>query len=305
MKMIIKKTLSFVVVFLFIDLIFGNFAKILFESQRSGKFFRINYTIEHTNADILIMGSSHANRHFDPNVIQSKTGKNTYNAGVQGQKLVFQLALLRMISKRYQPETIVLNIDKNWLFESKEAYDRLSDIYPYYWSHRDVLSDIFQGSDRLIDLKLLFNSYRYNSTIAHITRYLVNPQSDIAGFRPLNRKMKPADLNKCIDNQQTSYELDENFIEYFRRFIELTQNEGIDLVLIFSPEFCESNSLDNESVKAMKQIALSEQIHLIDFRSPKFTMRHELFQDPTHLNKDGATIFTNIVSDSLIHYFGE
>ena len=65
-----------------------------------------NY-LENTNAQVLIFGSSHAHRHYVPEVFEKTLKKTTYNAGAEGQQLLYHLAMQQMIVKRVKPEVII------------------------------------------------------------------------------------------------------------------------------------------------------------------------------------------------------
>lgn len=161
LKILFLKSLKFLIIFFAIDFFFGFISKEIFLNQETGKYARITYSINENQSDILILGSSRAHRHYNPDVLEKKLNKICYNAGVKGQKLLFNVALGSIILERYNPEVIILNIDHNWFYEYNEAYDRLSDLYPYYWEHRSILKPIFNLNSTLdfIDFKLLFSSF--------------------------------------------------------------------------------------------------------------------------------------------------
>src|SRR5690606_2150991 len=137
-----------------------------------------------------------------------------------------------------KPKLIILNVDKNWLYESEKAYDGLRDLYPYYWQHRDVLRPIFLKESKLIDLQLFFKSYQYNSTIVHALKYYLAPQLSYDGYVPAYRQMKPpatAASQKVKIPRPVNKDLDTYFISAFESFIDLAREQKIELVFAISP----------------------------------------------------------------------
>lgn len=292
---------KFLVIFLIADFALGMISKQLFFSQETGKYARSTYAIQETDAKVLIFGSSHAHRHYVPEVIEKELQKSCYNAGAEGQQLLYHVVLQKMIVKRIKPELIILNIDEDFLYYSKEAYDRLSDLYPYYSDHREDLKPILGLQSKLIDFKLFFNGYQTNSTIMHVIRYYASPQIDYKGYRPLFGKIKPSKNIK--EEAQSEIEkgiedIDQNFVTALHTFIATARANDIKLVFVTSPTFNTVNHLANISFNTIKNIAEKENVLFIDyFNAPQFINKPQLFHDPSHLNNDGARLFTR----DLIH----
>jgi hypothetical protein len=105
-KVLFSKSLRFFIVFLLIDLSLGFIAKEIFFSQKTGKYSRLTHSIQRDSSEVIIMGSSHANRHYIPSILEKELNMTCYNSGVQGQGLIFHTALQKMIFKRHKPKYI-------------------------------------------------------------------------------------------------------------------------------------------------------------------------------------------------------
>ncbi len=72
MKKEYRKFINSIVLFLIVivsfDMIFGDLARYAFFSQKSGKNYRITYSLDKTEDSILIFGSSHAVYHYIPKI---------------------------------------------------------------------------------------------------------------------------------------------------------------------------------------------------------------------------------------------
>lgn len=301
----IGKAIKFLLFFLLIDFFLGALAEYLFLKQSSGKYARITYALKKSNADILIFGSSHANRHYVPTVIESKLHFSCYNSGVQGQGILFHSVVEDIIVKRTKPKIIILNIDENCLFESQKSYERLADLHPYYLDYSNSIRPILKLKSKMDYLKLYLKSYSFNSTIVHIVRYILSPQLDQSGYVPLYGKMTPP-INKpqtsIKQNRETIKNLiDVNLVNALHSFIQTARINNINLFFVASPKI-DGIPFNSDSNDLIREIAKNENIPFIDFNSDKnFIGAYELFNDGNHLNNVGAILFSELLSDSICH----
>ncbi|GAA4274200.1 hypothetical protein U6A24_22170 [Aquimarina gracilis] len=297
-KLSLVKIGKFIVVFLIADFLLGTMSKQLFFNQETGKYARSTHAIKKSEDNVLIFGSSHAHRHYVPEVFEKELNKTCYNVGAEGQQLLYHLALQQMIFKRIKPKLIILNIDEGFLYSSKEAYDRLGDLHPYYEEYKDELRPILGLQSKLIDFKLFFKSYQTNSTIVHALRYHLSPQIDYKGYRPLFGKVALTNKSKMLKVNRR--EIDSNFVTALERFIDSAKKNDVDLVFVTSPKFDPIDNSENESFKKIMNIAVNENVTVMDFfNSKQFLNQNDLFHDPSHLNDDGAKLFSKAVANKI------
>jgi len=305
-KILIRKTIIFVLVIVAIDLIFGSLARYAYFNQNSGKNYRVTYTLEELTDSVVVFGSSHAANHFVPDVMSKEMGTSCYNAGVQGQRIIFLTTTESIMLKRHQPKLIVLNIDPYWLFENKESYDALADLNPYYYKYPDEIAPVLQLKSKYEEYKLYSKLYQYNSTIAHIVKYWFVKQKDYKGYMPLEGKLNPNMDKKDKENidlievKKPERKIDENFIASLEAFVSNTQNAGVKLVFVISPHVNKFDNSNNKSFNLIKEIAAKNSVPLLDYYvNDQFTGKYEYYKDHSHLNIDGAKYFSRIVSRDL------
>lgn len=310
-KFFLYKSLLFIVVFLIIDLSLGSIAKRIFYLQKTGKFARITYAINIDSSEVLIMGSSHANRHYVPEILEKELNMTCYNAGVQGQGMTFLIALQKMILKRHIPKTIILNIDTDWMFKSNESYERIADLYPYYWDYKSELDPILSLYSRFVPLKLWFRAYQTNSTLVHAIVYFLHPQIDYQGYLPYYSQMaldqsSESKTSAPIKTSMNNQEIDSNLVYMLEEFIYNAEINEIDLIFTRSPRFNKKPVGEyNESLDTILSIAKSHKIPFFDFSNDSaFYMKYQLFTDPGHLNNSGAISYSKLIADTLkFQYF--
>ena len=293
-----KNAILFFVFLMFFNFFSGSIIEKIFFSQETGKFARITNSIFKDSSDVVIMGSSYATSNYVTSILEKKINLSCYNYGVKGQKIIFQNALIKMIVNRHKPKLIILDISYNWLVYSPEAYERLSVLHPYYWDFRQELEPIFSIKSKYNNIKLLPIAFQMNSTIIHSLYYYFKPQNDYKGYLPIHKKNSLKSNKNIITND---FSIDENFINMLNEFISCAKENNIDLIFTVSPHLPYKYSENvNKSRDLMLSIIDSNNIKLIDFSNNKYLVNDQsLFYDTTHLNHNGAIIFSEILADSV------
>jgi hypothetical protein len=306
-KIFIRKALLFLLIIIALDFGFGLLARYAYFNQSSGKNYRVTYTMEELNNDVVIFGSSHAANHYVPEIIEEVMGMSCYNAGVQGQRIIFHTTVESIMLKRYKPKLIVLNIDPYWLFENPDSYDALSDLNPYYYKYSEEIAPVLQLKSDYEKYKLLSKLYQYNSTIAHIAKYWLSEQKDYRGYMPLEGQLSAEAVNTNtksieLESENNSAEIfDPNFIKAVETFIVNARNAGVKLIFVTSPHVNLFDFSDNKSFNKIKEIAALNNVPILDYYvNDQFTGKHEFYKDHSHLNIAGAKYFSKIVAEDLM-----
>lgn len=292
-----KVILVLFIVFL-LDFSIGNTLRHFYFKQDCGRQYRATYAIEKTTADVLIFGSSRAYHHYIPDIIEERLNHSCYNTGSPGQSLLYCYAILKAVLKRYSPKLIILDVVPGDLRIEKESYDRLSFLLPYYKTHEEIHS-IVDLKSSLEKFKLLSSIYAFNSSFLMIaggnSEYFKKRTVDIKGFKPLNRTWNNPIESRISDQ----YKLDSTKINIFTSFIEDCRNAGTKLFIVCSPTYI-NYSHKEYSISIIEKIAKEQNTGFIDFTNDtSFTNHPDLFDDPAHLNVNGATIFSDKVMDSI------
>jgi hypothetical protein len=298
----IKFWLKFITLLIFLvilDFFVGNLLEIFYFKQKFGAQFRTTYSIEKTTEQVLIFGSSTAAHNYNPEIFQKKLRKSVYNCGIDGSSIFYDYAILKGVIKRYQPHIIILNIDQDEFVKKEESYDQLASLLPYY-SRDSELRSIVNMRSRYEKLKLLSHVYQYNSSIFSIVAgnltMFKDRDENIKGFVPLNKMWEfPIEDGSVFEN----HEFDTNKIQIFNYFINDCIKNKINLYLACSPFYLKSN-YNSYSVELAEKIAREYNIKFFSFAKDSVFLNHpEFFADKSHLNINGATLYSNIVCDSI------
>lgn len=283
-----------------LDYSIGNILRYFYFKQESGEQYRTTYSIEKTNADLLIFGSSRANHHYDPNVFENRLNLSYYNVGRDGNGILYHSAILKAILKRYKPKVIVLDLNAEEFRKNQESYERLSSLLPYYKKHEEIHS-IIEYKSKFEKFKLISNIYPFNSSLLTIaignTEYNKKRRSDIKGFVPLKKIW-----NKSIEYSKDSivYKTDNIKICEYQNFIKKCIKSKVKLYIVVSPIFRKFAHTEY-SIKIGQEIAKKYNIRFLNFTNETvFLNNSKLFEDPWHLNEKGAEIFSSKLSDDLL-----
>lgn len=255
--------------------------------------------MDSTKADLLIVGSSRASHHYQPVIFQNSLNLTCYNAGRDGEFLLYDYAILKAVLKRHSPRMIILDIVPGEFAKSNNSYDRLSALLPYYKKHPEIRS-IIELRSNFEKLKLLSNIYPYNSSILNImSQNIILPpenKENSNGYLPLNKIWEESIKN---DNNPIKYEIDGTMIKIYKSFIEDCIKSKVALYIICSPYFKKYPHTDY-SIKLAHEIAGNFNVKFFDYLEDSTFINHSrLFDDPAHLNNQGAKVFSVKVADCI------
>lgn len=276
----------------------GLLLKHFFFSQKEGEQSHFTHVIDSTKADILILGSSRACHGYIPRIFENRLHYTCYNAGREGNFVLYNYALFKSITKHYKSKMILFDIRPYDLEYMPYEYDRLSILLPYYDNHPEI-RDVLDMRGPFENLKHLSSIYPYNSLVLQIIRGNVRTGSKSEdgneGYVPLHKTMEPQKLKSWT---LTDCNIDPNKIEALEDMISVCKKENIELIFVYSPMWVKlENSRCNELIP---QLCAEKGVKYIDISNDTTFMNHpQYFEDITHINDEGARIFTNMLIDRL------
>lgn len=294
---VLVKVIMFIIILYILDLTIGSILQYYYFKQDSGFLYRTTYAINETTADILIFGASKANHHYNTKVFEQRFKLSSYNAGRDGSSIFYHYAVLKSVLKRYRPKIIILDISRD--FERKqEVYERLSMLLPYYKTHPEIRS-IIELKSKYEKFKMVSKVYPYNSMLFSIivgnSNYNKDRYLDTRGYMPLLKTWN-REIKKYI---VPDYELDTIKLKIYESFIKDCISSNIKLYIIASPDFINRQNAEKSNEFA-KIIAQKHNVIFFDYSNDSMFINHvKYFADYTHLNDEGATLFSNLILDEI------
>ena len=267
------------------------------------------------NADILIGGSSRALNHYDPRIIQNRTGLTAFNIGLNGSQTDMQIARFKTyLQHNKKPSLFIFNLD---LFsfqithggvydpgqylpylQEEAIYQALKRINPETWKARYIPLYGYAVEDlRFTWLLGMMNFFKQNPAEDHFLGF--NPRSapwtnDFEHFKEIN----PSGVNVTIE---------QNGINDMEELLRLCKDQGITTLMVYSPEYKDMQAFTTNRTQVFdhfSELGKRFSVPLWDFSNSVISSRKEYFYNSQHLNAEGAFTFSTefaarIVSDPL------
>jgi hypothetical protein len=288
-----------------LDLAIGSLINLLYFRQKSGMLYRTTYAMEKTTADVIIIGSSAARHNYDPQLFQRALNMPCFNAGMDGNSIFYNYAVLKCMLKRYSPKVVICDFGATEFRKDPGDYDQLSVLLPYYKTHPEIRA-IVDLKSPYEKVKMLSRIYPFNSLFASIlmanSEYKKETRTDIEGYVPIARVW-----NESMKDGATfvNCDPDSNKIILYQSFIRDCIKSKLKLYIVCSPLFIKPN-YENHSVQLGQSLARENNVSFFDFsRDSAILGNPGLFADISHLNQKGSTLFTNRVIDSIVKVAGK
>lgn len=259
--------------------------------------YHTTYALNNADDDIIVFGSSRANHHYDPDPFEDKLNKTFYNTGRDGQGILFAYALLKNIMQRSDKSRIILlDLHPTEFNKNQEAYDRLSELLPYYYSNKAV-QQVVNLKGPYEKIKSFSYLYRYNSLLLTILMHNTFPRLDNVdkGYDAIEKG------NWDVQLIETSIESDIDSLEvqFFTDFVREAKNANYEVFVIVSPSYRKYNQLP-KTITIAQKICKEMNVSFLNFNQDSVFLKNpKFFADPAHLNEEGAEFYSELVSDKL------
>lgn len=291
-----KKTICFCLCLILLDFVVGSTLSYFYFTQKKGKLYNITVALEKQDCEALIFGSSRAMHQYNPQIITDSLNYTCYNAGNDGQGILYANAVLDVILKRYTPQLIILDM-LPWEFTKDEkSYDLLSALGPYVKRHPELWKTVSLRS-KSEKIKYYSSIYPYNSMALRILSGNIPGKSKDTsdnGFTSQSGIWQDTIANKTFHPT----DLDPNKVNAFMLFCSKCIEYDIDLYVAISPMYWQVKNPSN-TISEINKICAEKGIHVIDYTNDKNYTDNNLFMDPDHLNAIGADVFTRDISHKI------
>lgn len=273
---------------------------------KTSKFGSLNRVMSgQVNADIVINGSSRALFHYDPRVITGMTGRSAYNIGMVAAQSDVQLAVLKSyLRTNAKPKLVLQNLEsfslattkrgeiydptafQPYLGDDEELYRALRRIEPaaWKWRHIPLYGYVVE------DLKFTW-IWGLLAWVGH-----QGPEIYHQGFYPrFDAWTDDFERFKAQAGSGVVYKIEPSGIAALTEIIRTCQDRGIEIILVFSPEYHEAQALlknRGEIFAVFAQLSEQFKVPLWDYSDSPLSRRTELFYSSQHLNAQGADAFS-------------
>lgn len=269
--------------------------------QLTGRYRSLDRLIREVKADIILIGNSAILNSVNPEIIEDSLSMTCYNGGIVGQSIDFSETIIDCILQRHTPKMFVLGLRPEEMGENigEGIYDVLK---PYYKMGYKSIDDHFNKTDGFERILLQSNLIRYNTIWVRVLLYMLydNTHSQENGFMP---KEIPSTLPML--KQIEKYEMPvERKLKCIERIIQKCQSHNIQLIIVFPPTLLTFENNQTPCAKVVNDLCTQHNIQcFMDYGNKEFQNHPELFYDEEHVNKDGAVVYSKIISNRINKYF--
>ena len=306
MKLFFKKILIFFFPFLLFSLIFDVFLSNQLRKSvdfAQGEYSVWNDIIEgNIHADFVIYGSSRAWVHIDPQIIEKQLHLTSYNLGIDGHNFYFQyLRHQLLLEHNNPPKIVVLSLDMFSLEKRRGLYN-LDQFLPYMFYNNQMIKylKIHQGFS-FFDyyIPLLRFSGNTSAIYRSFKNAIVPNQQQLwrnKGFKGMERTWT-SDLIKAREKMTFfTAHIDTDLKNLLISFLLECKSKNIQIIFVYTPEFIEGqNFVENREdiISFYEHLASEYNLPFLDYSNDDLCSNKSYFYNASHLNKRGATIFTN------------
>ncbi len=249
--------------------------------------------------EIVILGASRANHHYDPRLIEKQTRMTTYNSGFDGTNSCYTRDVLKIITKNYIPKIVIVDVSPGLNFQTdKNLYSRHNNL--------SILNRYLDGFPREIyrynkfeNYLHIFNFYKMNSIFPSLLKASLSKdvKSIYDGYRPLSGYDKILDEPNDIGFDTNNY--NKELYQANQEIVKICKDRNILLLFTTSPMYVNNiNIIPKDFIRFLEKV----DVPYLNFPLANYSVlnKKKYFKDLGHMNKNGADLFTNIFCKDLI-----
>lgn len=291
---IVSCVLFIFLVFVF-DQVVGRTLRHFYFRSEYGAIYHLTYSLDSTEADVVILGSSRAHNHYIPKIIEDSLGLTCFNTGMDGSYILNSYAVLKSLVERYTPRLILMDIGLGELLFGSGGYDELSFLLPYY-KNKPLIRDVILLKSKFEKLKLMSEVYPFNSMLLAIAEGNIRNEDikKLKGYRPLYGSLKDTSISY---NQERDFKLDATKLKVLEEIASKCNSHNIRLVFIQSPRYARVDQNTIESI--INELSEKHNAEFWNYVNDSIFFKPEYFKDGAHMNNSGASEFTKMIAGKI------
>ena len=301
MKKFIYNILIFVLpaglVLLIADYMFSSVAKHSNEYAIESWYDLMEGNIE---ADVIIMGSSRAWVQYDPLILDSILGINSYNLGIDARKHYSQIKKYNLFKKRNKkPRLIIQNIDIldfNAIIRGINKHQ----FFPYFWDidmRREFINnEVFNAGEKYLPMYRFINFSSHND----ISIFLPSGSNCLTkGYRGDTATWDGTALKK---RKSIRFLPNDTVLHMFDEYLAETRADGIKVIFVYAPIYIGATRkmIDYKKMRDTYQAFANKYgIPILDYTHMYICYDTAYFYNALHMNKRGSELFSDSLASDI------
>ena len=291
--------------------------------DKSSIYARQEYKQERGKVDMVFLGTSQSYTAFDPELIDERLGVNSFNLGTNAQLLLSSRQLLREALEINPVETVYLEVNIGGLVKDKNDSSQLG-AFDRMISSKGKLATLLDTKSNNLRMRQIFYSVRALDLfdlekLKENVAYKTGPKGGQVPIKPKKNQWQYYSKGHLASTMEYNAEKNKDkkkassvwnrekikpaSLDNLRDIIELCKDKGVELIFVtpaLNPQVASYAGEQQDFYNFVKEIADANGIsyynmNLLKDRDDIFD--YGTFRDYVHLNKNGATVFSDIISD--------
>ena len=290
MKKFFINIICFCVLLIVVDRCMGVVFDYLRENAKGGTTKEKYYIANESVDDVVIFGSSRANHHYVPQIIEDSLDLTCFNMGQDGNGIVLMYGRYQMLLERYKPKLIIYDVRHSFDFSNNYDNSRYLDLLKEYYNKDCIKKEFVELVGWKEMCKLSSKMFHVNSKVITMLGDNVLCQDVNNGYIPLYGVVTDSTKYEYEFVDSTDWSLDSVKLSLFERFVCDTKARDIPLAMFVSPVYAQSARVDY--VEAEKICAKYDVPFYYLMEMDGIADDCTMFQDRTHMNNTGAEKYT-------------
>lgn len=257
--------------------------------QLVGKLNQFLFLNEKDPFEVVILGSSRANHHINPEFISS----HGYNMGLDGQKLRFHFGVLHMLDASEQ--TVILHLDPEELIGAPKPFENeVMRLSLHYFDNDSIKDYIDDNSVKEKVLNHMFMTRVFNGKLFSIlSNYNKMAKKNYNGYDPL---VGDFCYNGDPEESLTSTRFNSEKVNIISDFIGCGIAKNKRIIIYSSPKYNDSSKEDNLQLQKLMD---EFNVEYWDFTDAITNTNCRNWKDNVHLSSEGANKFNNLFKEKF------
>lgn len=266
------------------------------------------YQMEEETADVMFFGSSHAHCTIDHGILWDEYGIAGYTMSAGAQKLDSTYYFVKEAIKRQKPKVVVVE-----MLGATEGgiYNDETDVYRNTLGMRWSLNfaEYIKALTDDMEMSPTWKKQVFTKIPIIHSRYAELKKADFIDAIPFMRGYRGSFEIVSFEKpaavaQNEKAEIDPEKLEYLKKIISLTKEEGVELVLFASPFILKEEH--QKQFHTIRDIAEEAGVPFLDYNSlcDEIGLDYDRdFRDESHVNNYGAAKVTRHMAEYLREQF--
>lgn len=302
------QVVAFLAMVVFIDFGLGALLGTLapYADPRSSPIGTLEAARKNMDADMVVLGSSRANHHIHPVILGERLGAEVHNAGVDGQSVLFARAVQELMwANGIRPEAFIMQV---------EAFDVIAYeparalVAAHYLESTPVTRQTLEREGYNVKVKLTSRAFRLNSLVLQLVlnRLARNQDQATDSYSDLDGTMEGrSDLIVGVPGRwvNRSRAVHPDALGALAELVKSTTEAGSEVFVVTGPYLRRGpvQPAELEALDAIKEVTAAGGGQFLQIDERQFPVFEDpaLYYNATHLNGQGAAIFSELLADLI------